>query len=114
MIMQADMVKKRQIGSVPNRGNLNISLALQLILVELLNFANTDQGLWLAENAHRFRFTMSYPEKMEHVAGYIFYPWHYRFIGIEEALEWKRSGMTLKEYLEIQPQDYVKELNMDK
>ncbi len=67
-------------------------------------FANTDQGQWLAENAHRFGFAMSYPEGMEGVTGYIFEPWHYRYIGIKDALEWKMSGMPLNKYLEMQPQ----------
>jgi LAS superfamily LD-carboxypeptidase LdcB len=69
-------------------------------------FANTDQGQWLAANAHRFGFAMSYPEGMEGVTGYIFEPWHYRYIGIKEALKWKMSGMPLNKYLEIQPQEF--------
>lgn len=67
-------------------------------------FADTPQGRWLAENAFRFGFVMSYPENTEHITGYIFEPWHYRFIGVDNALEWKMSGKTLKEYLESKPQ----------
>lgn len=67
-------------------------------------FADTPQGLWLAENAHQFGFAMSYPEDMEHITGYIFEPWHYRYLGIEEAVAWKTSSLTLKEYLETKKQ----------
>jgi LAS superfamily LD-carboxypeptidase LdcB len=63
------------------------------------DFAETVQGLWLAENAHLFGFVMSYPEGGEDVTGYIYEPWHYRFIGIEEALHFKKSNLTLTEYL---------------
>ncbi len=70
-------------------------------------FANTDQGRWLAENAHRFGFAMSYPEGKEHITGYIFEPWHYRYIGVDAAREWKDSGKTLREYLETKPQEFV-------
>lgn len=69
-------------------------------------FADTPQGRWLAENAHKYGFAMSYPENMEHITGYIFEPWHYRFVGVDNALEWKMSGKTLKEYLENKQQFY--------
>ena len=62
-------------------------------------FADTDQGLWLADNAHLFGFVMSYPEDSEDITGYIYEPWHYRYIGVEAALDFKRSGLTLTEYL---------------
>jgi D-alanyl-D-alanine carboxypeptidase len=67
-------------------------------------FAETPQGKWLADNAWYFGFAMSYPAGKENVTGYIFEPWHFRFIGIEEAAEWKVSGMALIEYLESKPQ----------
>jgi len=69
-------------------------------------YADTEQGRWLAENAYRFGFVMSYPAEKEEITGYIFEPWHYRFIGVEAAAEWKESGKTLKEFLERKPQNY--------
>jgi len=69
-------------------------------------FADTPQGRWLAENAYKYGFAMSYPENMEHITGYIFEPWHYRFVGVDNTLEWKMSGKTLKEYLENKQQIY--------
>jgi zinc D-Ala-D-Ala carboxypeptidase len=62
-------------------------------------FADTPQGLWLADHAHLFGFVMSYPEGSTEITGYIFEPWHFRYIGIEAALDLKRSGLTLTEYL---------------
>lgn len=69
-------------------------------------YGDTEQGLWLAENAHLFGFAMSYPENKEDVTGYIYEPWHFRYIGVEAALEWKQSGKTLKEFLETKPQNF--------
>ncbi len=69
-------------------------------------FAQTPQGEWLAENAHKFGFALSYPQDKEYITGYIFEPWHYRYIGVDDAMEWKVSGKTLREYLESKPQDY--------
>jgi len=67
-------------------------------------YADTDQGRWLAENAYKFGFAMSYPEGKEEITGYIFEPWHYRYIGLEAAAEWYLAGLSLKEFLEQKPQ----------
>jgi zinc D-Ala-D-Ala carboxypeptidase len=67
-------------------------------------YADTDQGRWLAENAYRFGFAMSYPEGKEEITGYIFEPWHYRYIGTESAAEWYAAGLSLKEFLQQKSQ----------
>ena len=48
-------------------------------------FASTSEGLWLADNAHRFGFTLSYPQGSFDVTGYEYEPWHFRYIGIDNA-----------------------------
>ena len=58
------------------------------------------EGKWLAANAHRFGFALSYPSGMEDITGYAFEPWHYRYIGREAAAEMEQSGMILEQYLE--------------
>ncbi len=69
-------------------------------------FAETPAGLWLAENAHRFGFVMSYPADSQPITGYIYEPWHFRYIGVDNALAWKESGLVLSQFLEDQPQDW--------
>ncbi len=63
------------------------------------SFADTPQGQWLAEHAYKFGFVMSYPPGSEEVTGYIYEPWHFRYIGEEAAREWKESGKVLCEFL---------------
>jgi len=67
-------------------------------------YADTEQGRWLAENAYKYGFAMSYPKGKEDITGYIFEPWHYRYIGLEAAAEWYLSSLSLKEFLEQKPQ----------
>jgi zinc D-Ala-D-Ala carboxypeptidase len=62
-------------------------------------FADTPAGRWLADNGHSYGFALSYPAGAEATTGYAFEPWHYRYIGLEHAAGWKRSGLTLVEYL---------------
>jgi len=68
---------------------------------ELLeSFADSPSGLWLAEHAWEYGFALSYPRDSEEITGYIFEPWHYRYIGVEAAAAWRDSGLTLIEFLE--------------
>lgn len=62
-------------------------------------FADTAPGKWLAANAHNYGFALSYPRGKEEVTGYMFEPWHYRYVGLELAREWKETGLTLIEFL---------------
>jgi len=64
------------------------------------SFAVSPSGRWLAANAYRFGFAMSYPPGGEPVTGYIYEPWHFRYVGVAAAQEWHASGKTLVEYLE--------------
>lgn len=43
-------------------------------------FAATPAGRWLAEHAHRWGFSLSYPDGYEAITGYIYESWHYRYI----------------------------------
>jgi len=43
-------------------------------------FGDTLQGRWLYEHAWEYGFSLSYPEGMEDVTGYMFESWHYRYI----------------------------------
>lgn len=63
-------------------------------------FANSKEKEWLKENAHKFGFVMSYPQDSKDITGYIYEPWHWRYIGVEHAQKVKEKEMILIEYLE--------------
>ena len=62
--------------------------------------AGAAQHNWLARNAQNYGFAMSYPEGAQEITGYKYEPWHYRYIGVEAAKEWKASGLPLCVFLE--------------
>ena len=62
-------------------------------------FADTPHGQWLAANAHRFGFTLSYPEGKEAPTGYAYEPWHWRYVGETMATWLRERGLTLTEWL---------------
>jgi zinc D-Ala-D-Ala carboxypeptidase len=61
---------------------------------------DTPAGKWLAANAWRFGFVMSYPWKGHNtITCYGYEPWHYRYVGRAEAAAVRSSGLTLRQWL---------------
>lgn len=65
------------------------------------SFADTPEGKWLAANCHRYGFIIRYPAGKEHLTGYMYEPWHVRYVGTEHAAALYESGLCLEEYLGI-------------
>lgn len=61
-------------------------------------FGDTKEGLWLADNAHRFGFILRYPEGKEQITGYSYEPWHIRYVGTETAGAIYKNKLTLEEW----------------
>lgn len=72
------------------------------------SFENTEEGKWLAENAHKYGFVMRYPKGKQDITGYMYEPWHFRYIGVEEATALYNSdpGMTMEEFYGVSGGDY--------
>ncbi len=63
------------------------------------DFQNGAAGRWLMENAYKYGFVQSYPEGRESETGYQHEAWHWRYIGIENAKNFKDSNLTLNLWL---------------
>lgn len=61
-------------------------------------FENTNTFRWLEKNIHNFGFILRYPKGKENITGYIFEPWHLRYVGKELAKKLYEEGITLDEY----------------
>ncbi len=44
------------------------------------DFAFTQAGIWLKNNAWKYGFSLSYPEGLEELTGYRYESWHYRYL----------------------------------
>ncbi len=62
------------------------------------SFADTREGIWLAEHCAEFGFIIRYPKDKEMYTGYVYEPWHVRYIGKEKAKIITESGLSLEEY----------------
>ena len=65
-------------------------------------FKDTDEGKWLKENAWKYGFVLRYPEGKEEITGYMFEPWHFRYVGKKEAKKIFESDLTIEEYYETE------------
>lgn len=65
----------------------------------ITNFGASKAAKWIAKNAWNYGFIVRYPKGKEKVTGYIWEPWHLRFVGIELATDMNARGITtLEEY----------------
>lgn len=65
-------------------------------------FAGTPEGIWVAANAHKYGFTIRYPEGKMSITGYTYEPWHLRYVGKELADEMHAKGIqTLEEFFRL-------------
>jgi poly-gamma-glutamate synthesis protein (capsule biosynthesis protein) len=67
------------------------------------NFHLTPEYEWLLKNAHKYGFALSYGDKKQ--TGYIFEPWHWRYVGLENAYHIKLADISIQEFLSGQKQD---------
>ncbi len=59
-----------------------------------------EEFLWLEENAYKYGFIVRYPQGKENITGYIYEPWHLRYIG-EKAEFLYKYDLTLEEYYKL-------------
>ncbi len=65
------------------------------------SFEGTPEAIWLAANCHKYGFIIRYPAGKESITGYMYEPWHIRYLGVEIATNVYNSGLCLEEYLGI-------------
>lgn len=68
-----------------------------------INFINTKEGLWLKNNCYKYGFIIRYVEGKDNITGYMYEPWHIRYVGIDLATKLYNNGdwLTIEEYFGI-------------
>lgn len=61
-------------------------------------FGRTSAAGWLEDHATDYGFVLAYPPGKDGT-GYYFEPWHYRYVGVENARRLEQSGLTLQAFL---------------
>ena len=58
-----------------------------------------EEYTWLVNNSYKYGFILRYLEGKEDITGYVYEPWHYRYVGVELATEITKLGITYDEYV---------------
>lgn len=94
----------RQSVAEPRTSEHALGLALDLISSQYSELdegqRHTKEAKWLAENCHKYGFILRYPPEKTAITNIIYEPWHYRYVGVEDATKIMELGITLEEYLE--------------
>ena len=65
------------------------------------SFENTKECAWVAKNCYKYGFIIRYPKGKESITGYMYEPWHIRYLGVDNAKMIYNSGKTIEEYFNI-------------
>ena len=66
-------------------------------------FEKTPAYAWLVEHCAEYGFILRYPEGKQHITGYRFEPWHYRYVGTEIARVCMEQNLAYEEYMALLP-----------
>lgn len=94
-----------RVSAVPGRSEHQTGLAMDVSSPSVGNvleevFGSSKEGEWLDEHAAQYGFIIRYPKGEEDVTGYVYEPWHIRYVGADLAPDVVQSGLTLEEYFD--------------
>ncbi len=84
----------------PGVSEHNVGLAVDFNDVKA-NFENTRAFKWLVKNAENYGFILRYPKDKENITGISYEPWHWRFVGEENAKRMNEKNLCLEEYVKL-------------
>lgn len=92
-----------QVSAVPGTSEHQTGLAIDVSSPSVGNaleqtFGASKEGEWLAKHAPEYGFIIRYMKGKEDVTGYVYEPWHIRYVGEDIAEDVTKQGLTLEEY----------------
>lgn len=103
--------KTEEFIALPNASEHTTGLSIDITSTQLANevggsglfqeLENYPEGEWLKENAPTYGFVLRYPKEKEDITKIAFEPWHFRYVGVENALYMTENDLTLEEYVAI-------------
>ena len=89
---------KKVIRAGHSEHQLGLAVDINLYKTKYDKLENTEEYKWLVENAHKYGFILRYPKEKENITGYLFEPWHYRYVGKKIAKYIYENKITFDEY----------------
>lgn len=95
--LESYRLKRDRVSARPGHSEHQLGLAVDVIGCTR-SVENTAMYKWYKDHAHEYGFIIRYPKGKEAVTGYLFEPWHLRYLGVELATAVYRSGLCYDEY----------------
>lgn len=90
--------------AIPGTGEHETGLSVDIVSQDYQildeNQEKTKEQKWLIENCYKYGFILRYPTEKKEITKINYEPWHYRYVGIENARFIKEKDMCLEEYIE--------------
>ena len=90
--------------AIPGTGEHETGLAVDIVSMDYQILdekqEQTDVQKWLIENSYKYGFALRYPTDKKDITMINYEPWHYRYVGIDNATYMKEHDMCLEEYME--------------
>ncbi len=65
-------------------------------------FKSSAEYAWLVANAHKYGWVLRYPENATAVTGYMYEPWHWRYVGVAAAADmFSKNIATLEQHYNV-------------
>lgn len=64
-------------------------------------YENEESQQWLVSSMSDYGFILRYPKGKEEITGINYEPWHFRYVGVENAKFIEENDLTLEEYIEL-------------
>ena len=74
------------------------AMSLDIASKSVSTFVNSDEYVWMMDNAYKYGFILRYPKSKEDITGYKCEAWHYRYVGKKIAKYIKENNITYDEY----------------
>ena len=95
---QKELFEAGKTGAAPGTSEHNSGLAVDIGCAKG-DFVGSPEEAWLLEHAHEYGFILRYPKDKTEITGFTHEPWHFRYVGKEQAAIIKESGLCIEEYL---------------
>ena len=75
-----------------------LALDIQSYCSEEKKFDECPEFTWLSNNAYKYGFIIRYPKDLEHITGYNYESWHYRYVGVKASTYIHDNNISFDEY----------------
>ena len=111
MTYKQALAKANRRAALPGASEHNLGIAVDFGNNTKQRFINTKEYQWMKNNAYKFGFIERYKLKWTHKTHTIYEPWHFRYVGKDNAEEIEKSGLCLEDFVR---QKMCKKIDNDK